>query len=219
MGKSLVFDKTDLDSKVKEEKRNRRILEAIVEDYFTVKALQPYLKESMCCYDSGILDIDYVGEVASLGIEDIDKLPYQLKVLRLQNIDIYNRISNANYFELIQDETTFDDDSESYLELVVDLNENDEGITFKELANLLSKSELEIMRLIKNIEGFIELEECGKYGYSQMALNDDFYVRLVPIFDEENKLKYLYYQYLLKSSAIRKILYQIELEDSIRNDK
>ena len=219
MEEKVVFNKIGLDSKVREERRNRRIFEAVVEDYSTVRALQPYLIENMCCFDSGILDIEYVKEVASLGIEDIDKLPYQLKQLRLQNIEIYNRISNTNYFELLQDETMFDDDSESYLELVVDLNENDEGITFKELGKLLNKDELEIMLLIRQLDGFIQLDECGKYGYSEMALNDDFYVRLVPVVDEENKLEHLRYQYLLKSSAIRKILYQIELEDSIRNDK
>lgn len=209
----------DIDNKIKADKRERRIFEAITEDYSTIKTLQPYLLDSMCCYDSGILDIDYVKEVAGLGINGIDKLPYQLKQLRLQNIDIYNRISNTDYFELLQDERTFDDDSESYLELYVSLNENEDGITFKELADFINKDEMIIMRLIKNIEGFIELEECGKYGYSQMVLNDDFYVRLVPVVDEKNRLTKLKYQYLLKAKAIRKILCQLGIENCIMNDK
>lgn len=219
MERKSILNSVDIDSKIKADKRERRIFEAIKEDYSTIKALQPYLLDSMCCYDSGILDIDYVKEVVNLRIEDIDRLPYQLKQLRLQNIDIYNRVSNTYYFELLQDETTFDDDSEDYLELYVDLNENEDGITFKELADFINEDEMVIMRLIKNIEGFIELEECGKYGYSQMALNDDFYVRLVPVVDEKNRLTQLKYQYLLKAKAIRKILYQLEIEDSIRNDQ
>lgn len=209
----------DIDNKINAYKRERRIFEAITEDYSTIKTLQPYLLDSMCCYDSAILDIDYVKEIASLGINGIDKLPYQLKQLRLQNIDIYNRISNTDYFELLQDERTFDDDSESYLELYVSLNENEDGITFKELADFINKDEMIIMRLIKNIEGFIELDECGKYGYSQMALNDDFYVRLVPVVDEKNRLTNLKYQYLLKAKAIRKILCQLGIENCIMNDK
>lgn len=209
----------DIDNKIKAYKRERRIFEAITEDYSTIKTLQPYLLDSMCCYDSAILDIDYVKEIASLGINGIDKLPYQLKQLRLQNIDIYNRISNTDYFELLQDERTFDDDSESYLELYVSLNENEDGITFKELADFINKDEMIIMRLIKNIDGFIELDECGKYGYNQMALNDDFYVRLVPVVDEKNRLTNLKYQYLLKAKAIRKILCQLGIENCIRNDK
>lgn len=217
MERNLVINKIDFDSKIKAEKRERKLFEAIKEDYYTINSLQPYLNNSMCIYDSGILDVDYVKEVASLGYESINKLPYQLKCLKLQNIDIYNRISNTHYFEWLQGETAFYNDGEEYLELVVDLNENDEGITFKELARFVNKTEFEIMRLIRNIEGFIELEECGKYGYNEMALNDDFYVRLIPIVDEENKLKHLKYQYLLKSSAVRKILYQLEIEDSLMN--
>ena len=71
----------DIDNKIKAYKRERRIFEAITEDYSTIKTLQPYLLDSMCCYDSGILDIDYVKEIAIVYLIQITLNCYKMKEL------------------------------------------------------------------------------------------------------------------------------------------
>lgn len=178
--------------------RNRRDWEHIDYDTTEIQTLMPDLLDSTSVKDNGILDIESVKRNALQGYDDIEKLPDELRYQRYQNIGIYSRIAYSDYLKWFEDKKVLDDDD--YVILVDDLNDDEQGITFTELSKLSGKSVLEIFDIFKKCDGFILLQYTPVY--KEMVMYDDFYVRLIPIVDEENRLTELHYQYLLKAKAI-----------------
>lgn len=179
-------------------RRDRRDWEHIFDDTSEIQTLMPDLLDSKSVGDNGIIDISYLKHNALLGYDDIEELPEQLKYDRYQDINIYSRIVKSDYLEWLEEQKVLDDDD--YVMLVDDLNDDEEGITFAQLEKLSGKSALEILDIFKKSDGLILLEYTPVYR--KMVMYDDFYVRLIPIVDDENRLTELQYQYLLKAKAI-----------------
>lgn len=195
---NFVLNPYTLEIELGKERRYRKEWEQIDNDLCEIQTLMPELLNSTSTVDNGIVDIGYLRHNALLEYDDIKKLPKQLRYHRYQNIGLFSRIVNSDYLKWFQDKKVLDDDD--YVILVNDLNDNEQGITFTQLAKLSGKSVIDILDIFKKSQGFILLEYTPVY--KEMVMYDDFYVRLIPVVDEENKLKELQYQYLLKAKAI-----------------
>ena len=206
---NVILNRGTLAMKLVGEHFDRSLDEAVSNDLFEIQTLMPHLLESTTYFDSGYVDLEQVRKNAMLGYDDIDTLPKQLKYQRLQNIDVYSRIRNSKYQEWKEDKKVLDDDD--YLMLVNILNDDRQGITFKDLSTLVNMEAREILDIFKRMDGFITLDYLCRYGATEMVLYDDFYVRLIPIVNSENKLENLKYQYLLKPKAIETFMQGLKI--------
>lgn len=131
--------------------------------------------------------------------ELIFTLPRQTGYWAIQRYDIYDRLSQTKFFEWYDSkkELTHDD----YTKLERELNKDKDGISLSELAVLTSKREDE---LFQDLRAGCGLSIISNSSCTEFVMENNLYVRLIPIVNESNQLEEeIRTQYLLKGNALQ----------------
>lgn len=129
-------------------------------------------------------------------------LPNQTVCWVIQRYDIYDRISQTKFFEWYDSkkELTYND----YTELERILNKEKDGISLSELAVLTDKSKDELFKDLRAGCGLSIISNIVNSSCTEFIMENDLYVRLIPLVNENNQLTdKIRTQYLLKSNALQ----------------